>query len=283
MQAAIRSILRCTAVFLAFNLLLNQMAYAATPSRRLTAVLLQHAAAQEDTRSQASASSPSVAPPAVQAGPAAVPASTGPATPSEDVARARLLAAHTVFLARQTQDAHFPASPEDAYNNVLSSLQNWGRYKLVDNVAQADLVLQLRDAVHESVTDGTPPDNTPSVYYTPGFQLTLAEPSSLAPIWVVNVPVSAAIKKKGTVDLLAVSSENLVSQLKLLVGDPLTAQDQAAQKNVRSYSSHTGLAIGLVAGAAALSLGLFFLFRHNAQSNQAAFCAAHGISPCPGS
>jgi hypothetical protein len=208
-------------------------------------------------------------------------ASTPPLTP-EALARQRLLSAHTLYLAKSTQDANFPASPDDAYNAVLANLKNWGHYQIVDSTAQADLVLQLRDAVHANVVDDTN-DSGSTVYYLPSFQLTIADPPTLSPLWTVNVSVPTTVKQKNQPALVSAAAENLVSQLKLLVGDPLTAQDRAAAKQVTHfYHSRQGLAIGLAAAGIAAGLALFFIARHVSKDNAAAFCAAHGISPCPG-
>ena len=260
MQAAIRTTLRNIAFALSFALLFDQFAHAATPSHRLDAALRHHAAL--------------------------LAAQTGPANASptpEALARQRLLSAHTLYLARSTQDANFPASPDDAYNLVLANLKNWGRYHVVDSISQADLVLQLRDAVKTSVVDD-PNDAGSTVYYLASFQLTIADPSTLSPLWTVNSGIPTSIKHRTQTQLLAASAQNLVSQLKLLTGDQLTAQDLAAQKQVTHfYHARTGLIIGLTAAGVALTLGLFFLFKHNAEQNQAAFCQAHNISPCPGS
>lgn len=277
MQSAIRSTVRSIAAALSFALLFNQFAHAATPSHRLTAALQQQAALRAAQQSQQTLPAPiEQQNPTSQTGPSAE-----QLTP-EALARQRLLAAHTIYLAKSTQDANFPASPDDAYNLVLANLKNWGRFQIVDSIAQADLVLQLRDAVKTSVVDST--DNTgSSVYYLASFQLTLADPSTLSPVWTVNSGIPTSIKYKKQSDLLAASAQNLVSQLKLLTGETLTAQDLAAQKQVTHYyHAHVGLAIGLAAAGVALTLGLFFLFKHNAQQNQAAFCQQHGISPCPG-
>lgn len=210
---------------------------------------------------------------------------TGPSSADltpEAIARQRLLSAHTIYLAKSTQDANFPTSPDDAYNLVLTNLQNWGRFQIVDSISQADLVLQLRDAVKTSVVDD-PNDAGSTVYYLASFQLTLADPSTLSPIWTVNSGIPTPIKRKTQGQLVAASAQNLVSQLKLLSGDTLTSQDLTAQKQVdHYYRAHIGLAIGLAAAGVGLTLGLFFLFKHNAEQNQAAFCQAHNISPCPG-
>jgi hypothetical protein len=277
-----RSTLRIFAFALSFALLFDQFTHAATPPHRLTAALQHHAAIL--AAQQARQTPPA---PIERQNSAGQTAPTGPSaaplTP-EALARQRLLAAHTLYLARSTQDANFPASPDDAYNLVLANLRNWGHYQIVDSIAQADLVLQLRDAVHANVVNDPDPNSAGStVYYLPSFQLTLADPSTLSPLWTVSSGIPTSIKGKQQDALLAASAQNLVSQLKLLAGDSLTAQDEAAQKQITHYNhARVGLAVGLAAAGVALSLGLFFLFKHKAQDDQAAFCRQHNLSPCPG-
>lgn len=283
MQSGIRSLrrsLRILAFALSFAVLLDQFAHAATPSHRLTAALERHAAIAAAVQPQETPAPQAQQPPAPieQQGPAAT-------LPPEAHARQRLVSAHTLYLAKSTQDANFPASPDDAYNLVLASLKNWGRYQIVDSVGQADLVLQLRDAVHSSVVDDST-DNGSTVYYSPAFQLTIADPSTLSPIWTVSSSIPASIRHKSQQQIVALSAQNLISQLKLLAGDSLTAQDQSAlkqaQPRVHSRGAIIGLVVGLLAVAVVLPLVLFLHSKHNAEANQAAFCAAHDISPCPG-
>jgi hypothetical protein len=239
----------------------------------------QTAIAQEPSAQTVSQSTQT--PPATARQPAPIerqnPSGAAALTP-EAQARNRLLSAHTIYVARSTQDANFHLSPDDAYNLVLASLRNWGRYQIVDSVAQADLVLQLRDAVHVSVVDDT--NDTPITYYTPSFQLTVADPSTLAPIWSVSSSIPTAIKRKNQSSLLSAAATSVVSQLKLLAGDQLSPQDQAAQKQIAHYyRSRIGLTIGLAAAGAAVTVALIFVLRHR----QADFCKAHNISPCAGS
>lgn len=273
-----RSTLRTFAFALSFALLFDQFAHAATPSHRLTAVLQQRAALR------AAQQRPTQPPAPVERQDSA---QTGPATPPlspEALARQRLLSAHTLYLAKSTQDANFPTSPDHAYNLVLANLRSWGHYQIVDSIAQADLVLQLRDAVHANVINDPDPNSTGStVYYLPSFQLTIADPSTLSPIWTVNSGIPTSIKQKKQSALVVAAAQNLVSQIKLLAGDSLTAQDESAQKQVRVYNrGHAALAIGL--GIAFVTVGLagFFIFKHHSEQNQAAFCQQHNISPCPG-
>jgi hypothetical protein len=265
----------------------NPMSYlqSATVSGLIAALLLTQTAAAQNPAAQAPQPQSAPQSQSAQAQQPPAPVERNPADPSlspEALARQRLLAAHTLYLAQSTQDANFPASPDDAYNLVLNDLRNWGHYQIVDSVAQAGLVLQLRDTVHTSVVDDTT-DAGSTVYYLPSFQLTLADPSTLSPLWTVSSSIPTAVKHRSQTTLLADAAQKIVSQLKLLAGDPLTASDQAAQKQVTHYyHSHIVLATVLAAAGIGLGVGLVFLFRHNAQQSQAAFCQAHNISPCPG-
>jgi hypothetical protein len=263
-------------MLLSFALLLNQFAHAATPSHKLAA--LQAAQQQKAQEQQPPA-------PIARQNPEGQPQTSAPPLSPEAIARQRLLAAHTLYLAKGTQDARFPAAPDDAYNLVLNNLKNWGHYQIVNSIAQADLVLQLRDAVKTSVVDASDPNDptASNVYYLPSFQLTIADPSTLAPLWTVNTSVPTSVKSKHQPALTAAAAENLVSQLKLLAGDTLTAQDLTAQKQVTHfYHSHTTLVIGFAAASVAAGLAIFFIARHISKDNAASFCQQHNISPCPG-
>jgi hypothetical protein len=263
-------------------LVLTQTAFTQTAIAQNPSTQAAPQAAQASQQSTQTPPAPAPQPaPIERQNPATEPSGNAALTP-EALARQRLLSAHTLYLAKTTQDANFPASPDDAYNTVLANLKNWGHYQIVDNVAQADLVLQLRDAVHANVVDDAN-DAGSSVYYLPSFQLTIADPSTLSPLWTVNVSVPTTVKQKNQPALVSAAAENLVSQLKLLVGDPLTAQDQAASKQVTHYyHSHAALAIGLAAGFAAAGLVGLLIFIHHTRQDQAAFCQQHNISPCPG-
>lgn len=257
-----------TAILLAVMLCWNGFAHAARPSRRLA--LLQAALQQQS--------------PGVSAAPA--PETKAPPPPAQPAGvRERLRSAHTLLLTETGNDASFPLSGDAVSNTVLDALNRWGRYTVVTDVHNADLVLQLHGVLTATDTPGAPDPttglSTSSVSYSASLQITVADPHSLAPLWVFHLPVQPALRHVSRTKNLSLLGEATVSQLKLLAGDPLTHQEQADLK--QATSNHLGLILGLAAAGTALTLGLFFITRHSAQQDQANFCQQHNISPCPGS
>lgn len=255
-----------TAIVLAFMLCWNSFAHAAKPSRRLA---LLRAAMQQS----AAPSSPSPDGSAAQS------------APQPAGVRERLRFAHTVFLTDTGNDRYFTLSEDDTSNTVRDALNQWGRYQIVTDVNQADLVLQLHGVVTATDTAGAPDPNTgaptSSVSYSASLQVTVADPHTLAPLWVFHLPVQPALRHKSRAYNTALLGQATVSQLKLLAGESLTRQEQAQLK--QATGNHLGLILGLGAAGAALTVGLFFIARHASQQNQASFCQQHGITPCPGS
>ena len=259
MKVSKQNAVRTIAAVLSCTFLLTQFAHAA----KLPRVLAEAQAAQQASTNQTPAAAEST-----------------PLSP-EAAVQARLLAAHNIFIVNEGGDDQFPTSPAESQQRFAAAMQSWGRYRIVSSVADADLVLQLRSAVSTSVVDST--DNTGStVYYNPYFRLVIADPPTLKPLWTITVPVLTGTIKKRKTDLFTLSVQNLTSQVKLLTGTPLTTQETADLRVPVIRRHHAeALVIGLVGAAAALSLGLFFLAKHNAQQNQENFCKAHGIVPCP--
>ena len=265
MQAPVRRT-SFTATLLAITLCWNGFAHAAKPSRRLA---LLHAAMQQPAPAPSAGQTPE---PAVQ--PVRQPGGI----------RERLSSAHTVLLTETGNDPAYALSRDDTFNSVLDALNKWGRYAVTSDVNHADLVIQLHGAAIATETAGAPDPitsaPTSSVVYSSSLQVTVADPHTLAPLWVFNLPVQTALRQKSRTNNIALLGQNTVSQLKLLTGDPLTRQEQAQLK--QANNRHLGLLLGLAGAGFGLTLGLFFLSRHAAQQSQASFCQQHGISPCPG-
>lgn len=260
MRSAVRHATRFISFLLVFALIWDGMAHAAKPARRLAA--MQTAAPQQEP-----SGTPTPAPPQAVA-----------ATPAMS-AQGRMLAAHTVFLAPPKIDPHFAASDTATYNAVLNALNQWGRFRVVTDASQADLVLQLHGQVTEVADNGTPPDYTPSVYYISNLHLTVADPQTLSPLWEAKAPLQNGIGRKAKTLHVATSGENVVSDLKLAAGDKLTRQDEAALKTIRT--AHTRAITFGVIGVGAV-VGFAILGIHLVHSNAASFCQAHNLSPCPG-
>jgi hypothetical protein len=209
------------------------------------------------------------------------PASTSSVQASEPTAQARLLAAHNIFIVDEGGDKEFPVLPSESKAQFAAAMQSWGRFHIVNNIADADLVLQLRSAVATSVVDSG--DNTSSsVIYNPYFRLVIADPSTLQPLWTITTPVLTGRHGKDHTDRFTISAQNLTSQVKLLAGETLTPQETANLKLPAIHRRHV-LIFGVTALAVAATVGLVLLFhfKHNGEQQQRDFCIAHNIVPCP--
>jgi hypothetical protein len=247
-----KNVARTIALLLAYVLTFQQLAHAARPSRKLTALQLQ-------------ADTPAAAP---------VPA--------------QIAAAHTVFLANSGADASFPIDAGTTYNAVYAALKSWGRYQLVDSPAAADLVFQLRDIA--PITDVT--GNRGGVYSvtSPAYQLTVLDPHTNLPLWTITSPVNLAGRGQTLTRWEALSVTNLVSRVKVLAAQPLTAAETADLTTVPKRHGTVfalvliGTFVGVGVGGGILLHDKFNAAVANQKAQQDAFCAAHNIplSECAG-
>jgi len=210
---------------------------------------------------------------------------------SEATAQSRLLSAKNIYIADDGADEHFPGSPTEAEHAFAASLRAWGRYNIVPTAQEADIVLQVRAGVNRSYVPASD-DSYGSYVYNPFFRLTIAEPATLDPLWVITVPVLTGHRKGDRADLFNVSAANLTSQLKLLTNTPLTAQETAdLREPVIRRHRRNALMVGVIVGVVAVGVGGGLLLHHayensvsNQKQQQDAFCTANHIplSECAG-
>lgn len=261
MRSSFGTYIRYTSTLLIVALTWDGLAHAARPSAKLSALQAQ---TQPQQQSPAAAAAP--------------PQATPP--PAGMSVRDRMLAAHTVFLSLQSVDPNFAVSGTAAYDAVLDALHQWGRYQVVNDPSRADLIFQLHGQVTSYASSGTPPDYTPDVYYTSTLQLTVADPQTLSPLWRVDVPLQYGLHHKARTLHIATTGENAISDLKEVVGDPLTKRDQAALKTI--HTANQRVILFAVAGIAAVAVGAI-VGLHLVHSSAQSFCQQHNLSPCPGS
>jgi len=200
-------------------------------------------------------------------------------TSSEGEAHTRLASAKRLFLENDGSDDTFPGAAGEVYNRFAADMQNWGRYTLVDNVAEADLVIKVRAATTTTVVSGTSDSPSASVYSNPYVQLTIADPASLTAIWVIATPIRNTNYKK--LNPLAAAAQNSTSEIKQLSGTLLTPQEQSALVAYTNSPNHHWWAIPVitvgVAAAIVLPLVLFKVGVDNGKASQDAFCKANNI------
>jgi hypothetical protein len=237
--------LRTIAAVLAFAILFNQSARAAT---------IHQVAATAQT--------PQAPPPPKVSVPSQAPVPT------------QIAAARTIVLVNNGADANFPITAQDAYNRVYAALQAWGHFQLVSSPDQADLVFQLRDIAPVTGVYG----DRAGTYAinSPAFQLAIKDPKSNVTLWTVNSPVQIAGRKAARAHWLDIAVTNLVSRVKVLANQQLDETETADLTTYPHYHG-TGFAIGLIAitVGAAVATGLIMKheFDNKVSSQNAALCA----------
>lgn len=296
MPNSVRRVVPGVAVILCYALLLNQAAYAAvspvqdaaTQAAQQAQMAAQQAAQQaaqaaqiakqaaQQAAQQAAAFTPIPQAPSSSAPPLPVP-STGPVP-------AMVASAHKIFFTNGGAAPNFPVDAAKTYNDVYAELQTWGYYQFVSSPQQADLIFELRSI--SPLTDVTGDRNGVYPYHTPAFVLTIRDPKSNAVLWTITSPVYLVGRGQKFERWFSLSERNLLSRIKALANQPLTAEETA---DLTTYpKSHPGPYIALFVGiSAAATLTGVLLFKHaenNAKANQDAFCEAHNIplSMCAG-
>jgi hypothetical protein len=114
-------------------------------------------------------------------------------TPAQSVKQAppapvpgRILAAKRAFIANAGEDERsttgplYDGGPDRAYNGFYAGLKSWGHYELVNDPADADLVLEIQFSVERPVLKG---DTLTSSDFDPKFRLTIRDPRSSVLLW----------------------------------------------------------------------------------------------------
>ena len=193
----------------------------------------------------------------------------------------QIATAHKVFLTNAGADQNFPVDENTAYNDVLIALQNWGHYQFVSSPQDADLIFSLKDAAPITGVGGDA-DSTYSIS-SPTFILSIVDARTNAPLWTVTSPVVSYGSGKKEARWFTHSVNNLVTRVKVVAGQPVTAEEQA---NLTTFpKTHRGLIIGIALGSV-VTLGVAgaLIGEHlssnwaaNAKAQQDAFCKANNI------
>jgi hypothetical protein len=196
--------------------------------------------------------------------------------------------AHTIFLTNSASDPNFPIDETKAFNDIYAALQAWGHYRLVNSPDQADLVFKLKDIAPITEVTG----NRGGVYSvaSPAFQLTILDPKSHIALWTITSPVNVAGKNEVFARWVSISETNLVSRVKVVVGQPLSPEETANLTTVPQHHNARTLLIvgGVVVGAVVAGVLIGHHETENSLANmkasQDAFCEANNIplSQCAG-
>lgn len=125
-----------------------------------------------------------------------------------------IVTAQKVFIANGGMDATsaeaFQAlqlSDTEPYDGLYAAMQSWGRYQLVSNPADADLVFEIR------FSSAMPGWNLP---LQPQSVITIYDAHSHFLLWTVTQPVERANLKRTWRKNIAASLSGLIAQIKAL-------------------------------------------------------------------
>ncbi len=196
---------------------------------------------------------------------------------------ARIASAHNVLLTNVGVSPRLGLDANQLYNDIHSRLQQWGYYQLVSNPQAADLVFQLDEIDPrngENVTPGTDLYNR-----TPYFRIVILDARTGIPLWTVTAPIYIT-GKKSYAHWMDISEQGLITRLKALAQQPVSAEEQAA---LTQYPpTHRGLLVGIfLAVPVVAGVGIYLAYRHSLsdmKASQDAFCNANNIplSECAG-
>lgn len=151
-----------------------------------------------------------------------------PKEPATAPVPAQIAAAHKVFISNAGADISAQAvfkragEPDQAYNHFYSAMQGWGRYELVSNPSDADLVFEIRFTVPTYVTDKI-------TSYEPQFGLNIVDSKSHFTLWSLTEPMQGAFRKATWLKNFDQGLGNLMDDLKKLSG-PSPAAGQTARR-----------------------------------------------------
>lgn len=130
-----------------------------------------------------------------------------------------IFSAKTVFIANAGADSElfpspFRGTPARGYEEFYAAMQKWGRYQLVENPAQADLVMKLRLYAPNGPKE---PDKTSGqVISRPMFRLVIYDRASHYPLWTLTDSIQWALFQKGHDKNFDQAIGELIVQLKQL-------------------------------------------------------------------
>ncbi len=196
--------------------------------------------------------------------------------------------AHTIFLANDGSAPNFPIDPNVAYEGVYTALKAWGHYQFAESAQQADLIFQLHGVAPLTDVSG----GRGGVYSrtSPAFELSIRDPKTNTRLWTVTSPVYVTGGKAKRDYWQNVDIVNLVSRVKVLAGQPLSATETAnlttypKVHSARTALIFTGIGVAVAAGGALALHAAYDNSLSDQKAQQDAFCEAHNIplSECAG-
>ena len=130
-----------------------------------------------------------------------------------------------VFISNAGGDSNYvyTGGPDRLYNQFYAALQSWGRYQLVTNPAESDLVLAVSFSnpfIGENSQSG---NNQPVIGRSisdPQFRLTIIDPGTRVTLWTFTEHLQSAILQGNRDKNFDQALAALVNDLKNVAGNP---------------------------------------------------------------
>ena len=126
-----------------------------------------------------------------------------------------------VFISNAGGDTNYLYSggPDRLYNQFYVTLQSWGRYQLVANPAESDLVLAVSFSNPFTGDNSTQPEVGRSMS-DPQFRLTIIDPGTRVTLWTFTEHVQFALLQGSRDKNFDQALAALVNDLKNVAGQP---------------------------------------------------------------
>ncbi len=132
---------------------------------------------------------------------------------------AQIITGNTAFISNAGMDSislfvfRNAGNPDQPYNEFYAAMKSWGRYKLVANPADADLVFEIRFTA--PITDFGKVTT-----YDPQLDLTILDAKTHFTLWSLTEPVKGAMRKETWEKNVTQGTTNLINDLKKLSAPP---------------------------------------------------------------
>jgi hypothetical protein len=136
------------------------------------------------------------------------------------------VAARKVFIANAGADIIAQATfkragqPDQAYNHFYAAMQSWGKFELVSNPADADLVFEIRFTAPQYY-------NGTLATYEPQFGLNIVDAKTHFLLWSLAEPVEGAFRKNTWLKNFDQGLDLLMADLKKLAATPTTVNESS--------------------------------------------------------
>jgi hypothetical protein len=133
---------------------------------------------------------------------------------------APILTGKTAFISNAGMDAmsvsvfRNAGDPDQPYNEFYAAMKSWGRYKLVANPADADLVFEIRFTAPLT-------DCGKLTTYDPQLDLTIVDAKTHFTLWSLTEPVNGAMRKETWKKNVTQGTASLINDVKKLSAQPL--------------------------------------------------------------